>query len=166
MGDTEADHMYNIARILFDILSKDPRLNTYIVSRINTGSDIANLRESVKLSNTFIKMHGGKGYHLELHSDAGAYAKGASGLYYSESGRQFVEPIMKELTDLTPWTDVGLKQRRDLLALKGTVATAGLIEVSFHDNLEEAKFIHENVVPIAVRIANGFYKYLKGVNLI
>ena len=161
MGDAETDHMYTIARILYNILSQDTRINTYIIQKLDTGADLANLRESVRLSNSFIKAYGGKGYHLELHSDAGAYAKGASGLYYSESGRLFLEPIMKELMDLTPWPDVGLRQRRDLLALKGTVATAGIIEVSFHDNLEEAKWIHENAVPIAVRLANGLYKSIK-----
>jgi N-acetylmuramoyl-L-alanine amidase len=164
MGDTEQDHMFTIARILYNILCQDKRLNVYCIPKLNLGSDTANLRESVRLSNAFIGKN--KGYHLELHSDAGAYAKGASGLYYSEAGKQFITPIMQELTDLTPWPDIGLRQRRDLLALKGTSATAGLIEVSFHDNPEEAKFIHDNAVVIAVRIASGLYKFWKGGNLI
>jgi N-acetylmuramoyl-L-alanine amidase len=157
MGDTEADHMYSICKALYDLVSPDKRLNVYLVPRLK-GTDTEDLRESTRLSNEFIKANG-PGYHLELHSDAGAYAKGASGLYVSENGRKFVTPIMEELMKLTPWPDVGIRKRTDLYALNQTTAVAGLIEVSFHDNPEEAKWIHENTKQIALAIMTGMYKF-------
>lgn len=166
MGDTESDHMYSIAKVVYDILSQDKRFNTFLIPRQNTGTDIGNLRASIKLSNEFIKKNGGKGYHLELHSDAGGYAKGASGLYKSEAGKAFVTSIMDEITALTPTTDVGIRKRDDLGALNQTKAVAGLIEVAFHDNPEEARWIHENIITIGVAIVYGIYKFTKGRNLI
>jgi N-acetylmuramoyl-L-alanine amidase len=162
MGDTEQDHMYLFARALYNILAQDKRFNLYMPPKLNKGSDLENLRESVRLSNEFIKKNGGKGYHLEFHSDAGAYAKGASFLYVSEAGKKLLEPIAAELMDLTPWPDVGIRKRTNLHALNGTKAVAGLIEISFHDNKEEAEWIHKNIVMIATRVANGIYKSLKG----
>jgi hypothetical protein len=160
MGDTETDHMFTIAKALYSILAQDKRLNVYLIPQQDTGDDLNNLRGSIALSNKFIKSYGGKGYHLELHSDAGAYAKGASGLYKSEAGLAFITPIMNELMDLTPTTDVGIRKRDDLGALNQTDAVAGLIEISFHDNLAEAAWIHNNPIAIAVRLANGIYKSL------
>ena len=71
IGDTEANHMYPIAKALYDMVSPDKRFNTYLVPRL-TGTDTEDLRESTRLSNVFIKANGRTGYHLELHSDAGA----------------------------------------------------------------------------------------------
>jgi N-acetylmuramoyl-L-alanine amidase len=159
LGDSEQDHMYLIAKALYDIISPDQRFNAYLIPKLNLGSDDANLKESVRLSNEFITKNGGKGYHLELHSDAGGYATGASGLYYSEAGKKFITPIMAELMALTPWEeDVGIKKRLDLYALHATKAVAGLIEVSFHDQPAEAQWIHDNIKNIAVTIMTGIYK--------
>jgi N-acetylmuramoyl-L-alanine amidase len=70
------------------------------------------------------------------------------------------------LADLTPTTDAGIRKRDDLGALNQTIAVAVILEVSFHDNLIEAKWIHDNPVPIDVRISNGFYKFLNQNKLI
>jgi hypothetical protein len=160
VGDEETDHMYTIAKALYDILVQDKRLSVYLIPRQDTGDDLQNLRNSIRFSNEFIQKNGGKGYHLELHSDAGGYAKGCSALYKSEAGKAFVTPIYNELADLTPTPDVGIRKRDDLGALNQTIAVSGIIEVAFHDNLQEAAWIHSNTIPIAVRIANGIYKSL------
>jgi len=166
MGDTEHDHMYTIANSLYAILSQDKRLNVYLVPPQNTGTDSGNLKASIKLSNAFIKANGGKGYHIELHSDAGS-GKGAVGLYVSEGGKRLVSAIMEALDDITPASDDDrIRKRTDLGALNQTIAVSGIIEVSFHDKVDEAKWIHENTVPIAVSTAYGFYNFLKGERLI
>lgn len=160
MGDIEQEHMHLIARDLYIILSQDQRLNVYLVPKQDLGNDKDNLKAAVRLSNDFINRNGGKGYHLALHSDAGAYAQGASALYYSQGGLKFLTPIATALTDLTPWPDVGIRQRTDLYELKRTMAIAGLLEVSFHDIKQEGFWIHENHNKIAVRIADGIYSSL------
>jgi hypothetical protein len=166
MGDTEQDHMYTIAEALYDILSEDARLNVYLVPLQNTGTDSGNLKAAIKLSNKFIKANGGKRYHIELHSDAGG-GKGAVGLYVSEAGKRLVSALMGALDDITPAPDEDrIRKRTDLGALNQTIAVTGIIEVSFHDKPDEAKWIHENGVSIAVAIAYGFYKFMKGEKLI
>lgn len=166
MGDTEADHMYTIAKSLHAILSQDKRLNVYLVPQQNTGTDNGNLKASIALSNKFIRKNGGKGYHIELHSDAGG-GRGAVGLYKSETGKRMVSALMDALDDITPAADDNrIRQRTDLGALNQTVAYAGIIEVSFHDKPDEAKWIHENGIPIDTALAYGFYKFLKGEKLI
>jgi hypothetical protein len=159
-GDEETDHMYVIAKALYDILVQDKRLNVYLVPRQDTGDDKQNLRNSIKLGNDFLIKNGGQVFALEFHSDAGGYAKGASGLYKDEAGKAFLEPILKELMDLTPTTDVGMRKRDDLGFLNQKIGIRGLIEISFHDNPEEAAWIHANPIPIAVRLANGIFKSL------
>jgi N-acetylmuramoyl-L-alanine amidase len=159
VGDTESDHMHLIGQALYDILCKYSELNVILIPKFN-GEDIENLRKAVDMSNDFINKNGGEGFHLELHSDAGAYASGATGIYYSEAGKAFVIPIAKAIMELTPWQDVGLACRKDLYALKATVAIAGLIEVSFHDNSKEAQWIHDNIRVIASTLAKGILKAL------
>ena len=163
MGDTEQAHMYTIAGLLYDILREDKRLNVLLIPRQNTGTDNGNLKASIALSNKFIRANGGKGYHVELHSDAGG-GRGAVGLYVSEAGKKLVAALMDELPEITPdANDEGrIRLRTDLGALNQTVAVAGIIEVSFHDKVDEAKWIHENGVSIAVAIAHGWYKFMKG----
>jgi hypothetical protein len=39
--------------------------------------------------------------------------------------------------------------------LRNTIAFAGLIEISFHDNVEQAKWIHKNIDSIAQAICKG-----------
>lgn len=165
MGDTEQDHMQAIAVRVADILRGDRRLNIYVIPRQNTGTDNSNLRESIRLSNAFITKNGGRGLHYEFHSDAGG-ATGASFLYLTDAGKKMMEPLALDMFDLTPWKDGGLRKRTDLGALNQTIATAGVIEIAPHDKKEQAKWIHENVVMISVRIVNGIYKYLKGADLL
>ena len=166
MGDTEQDHMYTIAGALYVILKGDKRLNVMLIPPQKTGKDNDNLRASIKLSNAFIRAGGGKGYHIELHSDAGG-GRGAVGLYVSDAGKRLASALMDALDDITPGADENrIRQRTDLGALNQTDAVASIIEVSFHDKPDEAKFIHENSQNIAVSIAYGFYKFLKGEKLI
>jgi N-acetylmuramoyl-L-alanine amidase len=162
MGDVEADHMRKITEYIYSNLQSEPRLNVYLVPKSNKERDAARLRDAVHMSNAFIKKNGGEGYHLALHSDAGAYATGASMLYKSQEGLQFGIPIIDEIMQLTPWKDVGFKARNDLYELNKTLAYAALMEISFHDSSKEGKWIHENMKPIADTITRGI---LRGLGL-
>lgn len=157
-GDTEANHMRLIADLIFDNLAKHKDINLYLVPPIHVGNDAQKLRKSVFWSNVFINQHGGEGYHLGLHSDAGKYATGASLLYRSDQGLKFGKPIIEELINLTPWKDVGIKKRLDLHELNNTIAYAAILEVSFHDNANEAKWIHDNLKLIADKATTGIIK--------
>ena len=99
-------------------------------------------------------------YHLDVHSDAGAYATGCSGLYVSEAGKAFITPITQAIMDITPWSDVGVRKRTDLGVLNQTFAIAGLIELSFHDNTKEYTWMQSNGDLIAETLKNGIYKAL------
>lgn len=157
MGDSEQNHMFPIGEKLYEILSTDERLNVYLIPKL-IENDTANLIRSVELSNEFILNNGLTGYHLSLHSDGGNYATGASGLYISEAGKNFISPIFDQISNLTPWQDIGLRLRNDLYELTQTIAYAGILEVSFHDIPEEAAWIHENTDIIAETIAKGVYE--------
>lgn len=159
-GDTEADHTRKIANMVYDNLSKNKGLNVFLVPRSNKTRDAARLRDAVAMSNKFIKENGGQGYHFALHSDAGAYATGASLLYKSESGLKFGTPIIEEIMQLTPWPDVGIKRRNDLYELNKTLAYTALLEISFHDNVRESRWLHQNMDLIAKTISRGILRGL------
>ena len=53
--------------------------------------------------------------------------------------------------------DGGISQR-DLYVLRETTAVAGLIELSFHDRLEQAKHIHDNMDLYAQAIVSGLIR--------
>lgn len=168
MGDTEQAHMRPVAEALYDILKQDKRLNVFLIPWLDIGSDSSNLKASIQMSNQFIEANGSKGYHIELHSDAGnAKGLGAVGLYKSETGKRLAAALMEELSGITPAEDNDrIRQRTDLGALNQTIAYACIIEISFHDKPEEANWIHENAVSIAAAIAHGWFKFLKGDGLI
>lgn len=168
MGDTEQAHMRTIAEDFTAILCRDKRFNIFLIPWLDTGSDSGNLRASIAMSNQFIEANGGKGYHIELHSDAGSVkVRGAVGLYKSETGKRLAAALMDELPEVTPADDDDrIRQRTDLGALNQTTAYACIIEVSYHDKPDEAKWIHENNVSIAAALAHGWYKFLKAEKLI
>jgi hypothetical protein len=157
MGDSEQAHMFQITTKVYNILKPDNRLNVFQIP-LKEGTDTQNLIDTVNISNDFILSNGRTGYHLGLHSDGGAYATGASGLYVSEGGKNFITPIFEEVSAITPWNDIGIRQRTGLWELNQTVAIAGIIEVSFHDIPHEAEWIHGNMDLIASVISVGIYK--------
>lgn len=154
--------MHRIGMLLHENLRTDEQLNVYLIPKISSGTDAEKLKLAVNLSNDFIRRNGGAGYHVALHSDAGGYATGCSVLFKSEDGQKIGIPIMAEMANLTPGKDVGLRRRDDLYELNKTLAVATLVEVSFHDEQKEARWIHDNLKPIADALYRGI---LKGVGL-
>lgn len=144
LGDTEQDHCYTIAQRLvakLEIMYGD-QLNLLLPSKRNE-SDNQNLKDTVQEANAFFRRNGSTGYFLEIHTDAGGYGKGTSGLYVSNAGLVFMRDIINALAKATPWEDIGMRNRTNLHSLNATIVPAGIVELSFHDNLEEAKWIHD-----------------------
>ena len=155
-GCNEQSHTYAIAEATARIL-KDFDCNVYVIPKID-GTEAFTLNEVVRRSNDFVSSNPATAsYHLDIHTDGGYDGSGASGFYYSEGGKAFISKMYNELTKITPWTDGGLTER-NLMVLRCTNATAGLIEISFHDKQNEASWVHENVFEIANAIVRGIIK--------
>lgn len=152
-GCNEQIHTYAIAEVAAQIL-KGYDCNVCIVPKID-GTEVFTLNEVVRMSNEFAAANTATAsYHLDIHTDGGYEGSGSSGFYYSEGGKAFISKVYNELTKITPWVDMGLSER-NLMVLRCTNATAGLIEVSFHDKPKEASWIHNNVREIANAITRG-----------
>ena len=162
-ADTEAELTRLIGTCIFEIISFDTRFNACLVPDFNFGDDKQNLRTAINYSNEFIRLNGGKGFHLEIHTDGGYEGNGATGLYASDDGMAFGRPIFNAISNLTPWNDMTFGKRTNLAALNQTDAVAYLQEVSFHDKTDEAYWIFENIT----NIANAFIEGIcAGVGLI
>jgi N-acetylmuramoyl-L-alanine amidase len=156
MGDSEEDHTFEICKKTEELL-KDYDCNVYVISKDVIGSESDTLNKVVNLSNDFATSKGGQSFHIDVHTDGGYKGKGASGFYFSENGRQFISIIHNEVSRITPWLDGGIAER-DLYVLRKTTATAGLVELSFHDIYEQAKHIHENMDLYAQALCRGLVR--------
>jgi hypothetical protein len=142
LGDSEQDHTYEIAKAI-DSFLQAYECNTFVIPK-QVGTENETLNKVVSLSNAFIAANKDTSYHLDIHSDGGYAGSGASGFYMSEAGKSFIQKIHKAVSALTPWGD-GDVSKRNLYVLRETDAIAGLIEISFHDQLVQAKWIHQNI---------------------
>lgn len=146
-----------IAQRLYDILKSDNLVDVLLVPYFTCTDELAlwNAIQWENANSTSIDKI------LAIHADAGGYAKGASGLYYSQAGKNFIAPILQGIMDITPTTsDAGIKYRGDLGELKRTNAVAGLIELAFYDNSEELAWMKNNTELIAQTLKSGVYKSL------
>jgi N-acetylmuramoyl-L-alanine amidase len=95
-------------------------------------------------------------YHFALHSNAGggegtvAYITGLN-----EAGSRITKAIYKKVAAISPAADRGVRITTGLTEVIKTDAPAGLLEVAFHDDLEDAEWIRENHEEIAEAIVEG-----------
>jgi len=97
--------------------------------------------------------------HLALHSNA-SKDRTARGLEIfcnknNKEGVKIANTIYGYLSPLTPANDRGIKDGTHLYEVGQPKATAILIEVGFHDNIEDAQWIQDNVKLIAWAIMQG-----------
>lgn len=158
LGDTEQDHMHVIGDELYKLFAADSRFIPFNVPKLTDGTDTSRLIKAVELSNQHINEYGGRGYTLALHSDGGYNGSGASAFYKTEgTPSQYVaESIYSALKEFTPWTDMRCFARPELYELRVAADQAVLIEISFHDQPEQAKWIHDNTKEIAYKIYQAF----------
>lgn len=164
MGDSEANHARKISNLLADLLRKDERFNVYVIPVI-TGNVPYILNTVCSFSNSFVAQSTGLqkriSYHIAIHSDAfNGKAFGASAFYYQNGtkGEKMAKSIYSELEKFTPWTDRGCIPRPELAELRNTDAYAVLCELSFHDEITQAKFMHEKADGFAEALMSGIYK--------
>jgi N-acetylmuramoyl-L-alanine amidase len=153
MGDSEQDHTFEIAKACAELL-KSYECNVCLIPKIK-GTESETLDYVVNYSNQFVRNNPSEiNLHIDIHTDGGYNATGSSAFYISEGGKKLATSLHSEISQLTPWGDGRVTQRR-LFVITNTLATAALIEVSFHDDKEESQWIHINIENIAKAIVRG-----------
>jgi len=98
--------------------------------------------------------------HFAIHSNAGG---GRGGEIYAYApggeGEKAARAIYSELESITPTADRGVKFWSELYELRKTDAPAVLVEIAFHDNEEDAKWIIASIEKIGNALAKGVLKY-------
>ena len=106
--------------------------------------------------------------HLAIHSNASppqsaGRNRGVQVYYYSgsEKGRRAAEIIAENYKRLYPLPEmVKTVATTSLAELKGTRAPAVLIETAFHDNVDDARWIRDNIDNIARALSKSVADYL------
>lgn len=108
--------------------------------------------------------------HFAIHSNAFDANTRGSTIFchrFGGEGERLARLVYAELEPLTPTKDRGVKESKDhyglskpLYELSATAAPAALVEIAFHDQADDAKWILENIEPIGIAIAKGILKYL------
>lgn len=160
---SEAEHCRLIGKMIFDELQKyNSKVVPYIIIP-KDGSESDILQSVVNDSNHFVKAHG-EGLHVCLHTDANdTKSSGITTFFYAGGGKgeRLAINIHKRLLKLSGLPDRGCIARPGLFELKNTLASAVLVEMGFHDNPIEAKWIHDNMAKIAHEIVLGTYETLE-----
>ena len=119
-------------------------------------SPIQTMRDNINEANTW-----GADIYVSLHTNASGTGKndGTLALYTSEAGKALAQSIYDELSPITPSSDEGLRKELGLSELKDTKMPSTIIEVAYHDNKKDAKFILLNLDKIAIAIAKGIIRY-------
>lgn len=116
------------------------------------------LRQAINQSNA-----GNYDLHLAIHSNASGEnnagkKRGVEVYYYptSSKGQGFAETLATNYSELYPDPDrVKTIPTTTLGELRLTKAPAALIEVAFHDNIDDARFIRSNIGEIAKNLAKS-----------
>lgn len=100
----------------------------------------------------------GADLHLPIHTNAcDGKVAGLRIFVYKKGGEaeKIAKAIDAELAPITPGTSDGISAQPQLYEVKNSKGLCVYIEVGFHDNKEEAKWIIEHTQEIAVAIAKG-----------
>lgn len=120
------------------------------------------LQNAVNTSN-----QGNYDLHLALHSNASPEGRegefrGIQGYYYptSTQGKRAAQDLVDALKPIYPLPDlVYTVPSTTIFELRRTKAPAVLMEIGYHDNLEDANWIKANIQNIASALAKGLTTY-------
>lgn len=120
------------------------------------------LQNAVNTSN-----QGNYDLHLALHSNASPVGRegefrGIQGYYYPTSvqGKRAAQDLVDALKPIYPLPDlVYTVPSTTIFELRRTKAPAVLMEIGYHDNLEDADWIKANIQNIAAALAKGLTTY-------
>ncbi len=154
VGDfgSEEYRMNRIADILENILGK----KGYRVYRNNPYDTLAQIVEESNRINPNI--------HVAIHSNAGAETAQGPEIFTNRENTpsdMLANYIYDNILDIYPDREKGrgVKYTTSLYELRETNAPSVLLEVAFHSNEQDAKWIMENEERIAQAIADGIEKF-------
>lgn len=147
-GDTEEQHMRKLAFKIKELFDKDNRFKCVVCEEFFSMTENQRLTKAVELSNNFYDQNGGNTWHIALHTDAyNSQASGFSCFYIGNgSGKTLSEKIKSNLAKISQWGCRSIREYPELYELRKTKGSAVLIENNFHDEENQAKWIHENIV--------------------
>lgn len=147
---TEAEHMNDIANIMYDKL-KDIY---YLEVDGNLAKNGLSLSKSLAESNSKSRH-----IHFSLHSNAGG-GKGTE-IYTKGSDKRFASTMYENFFNLKDLKRRGIKDGTHLYEVKTSKAQhVALMEIAFHDNLDEAKFIIGNKDEIASNLVRSMLEFI------
>lgn len=148
VGNTnEAEQCRRIALALVDALE---RCGFAAKTNVNPS---ASMYDRVRESNAW-----GSDAHIPVHTNAyNGKVAGFRGFYYStgSEGYKLVSAIKKAVAPITPGTSDGLSANPKLYEIKSSNAPCAYLELGFHDNKEEARFIIDHTRELAEAICKG-----------
>ena len=146
----EATEMNKIADILVPLLTKDGR---FVVKRNSPAMEVGQMAQD---SNNFKA-----DIHVAIHSNAGggvgteAYAYGPN-----TNSERLAQSLYNQAAPLSPGKDRGVKYNKGLYEVGDSVkATSALIELGFHDNVQDALWLATNSQQIASALYKGICDY-------
>lgn len=161
IGDygTEEERMNQVT----DVVERVLKSKGYDVRRNNPENTLA---QTVAESNRI-----GPAIHVAIHSNAsGPSGKGKGPEIYANrpdtSGDRLARAIYSEIEKIYPKPEDGrgVLYTKNLYEVIRTLAPAVLLEVAFHDNEQDAKWIMDNIESIGQAIATGIDNYFKQIS--
>lgn len=104
----------------------------------------------------------GADLHVPIHTNAFNHSvMGTRMFYYSAGGEgeKACKAIFNVLAPITPGTSENIRANADLYEVRVPSAPTAYIECEFHDTVEGAKFIVNNITKIGETIAHGICNY-------
>ena len=109
----------------------------------------------------------GADLHFAIHSNAAGESnrgnvRGADFYYYpsSENGQRFANILSENYGDVYPLNDkIQTLETTSLAEVRRTKAPSVLAEVAYHDNVQDAQFIRDNIENIAKSFAQSIAQY-------
>ena len=148
VGNTnEAEQCRKIALALVDALER-----CGFQAKTNV-SPSASMYDRVKESNAW-----GADAHIPVHTNAyNGKVAGFRGFYYSAGGAgcKLVAAIKNAVAPITPGSSDGLSANPKLYEVKSSNAPCAYLELGFHDNPEEARFIIDHTRELAEAVCKG-----------
>lgn len=152
-GNKEKDITRNVAEFLCSMLIAKGYDIEFFQQKKSVNEVVE--KERISKSSLFISLH----CNAAVNKDA----NGVECLYYpgSGTGKAVSEILCENISEYLELKNRGVKTRRDLAVLNGTVAPAVLVELAFLSNGNEEKLLVEEPYSFANAIVKGIEEWKK-----
>ena len=126
------------------------------------GFEVKNGQTGDHISRTKESNAWGANLHLAIHSNAfNGTARGLRLFYYDESGNSYkaCKAIFNELVKISPVNSNNISKNQDWYEMQYTNCSPVYCEIFFHDNVQDAQFIINNITQIGEALAKGVCDY-------